>query len=77
MPARMPSIAAGTKDEQQIRVRIEFGVGRRRVRVERGRTRVREFLVYFDWIGCSQSAVAPYLYRVGRSCPNRICQIYL
>jgi hypothetical protein len=53
MPARMPSIAAGTKDEQQIRVRIEFGVGRRRVRVERGRTRVREFLVCFDWIGCS------------------------
>jgi hypothetical protein len=69
---RMPSIAIGTKEEQQIRVRIEFGVER-----ERGRTRVegenkgRRVLVCFDWVGCPQSAVAPYIYRVGRSCPSR------
>jgi hypothetical protein len=31
------------KEEQQIRVRAEFGVGRRRIRVERGRIRVGEF----------------------------------
>jgi hypothetical protein len=35
--ARMPSITIGTKEEHQIRVRTEFGV-------ERGRTRVEEFL---------------------------------
>jgi hypothetical protein len=42
-PTRMPSITIRMKEEQQIRVRVEFGVGRRRIRVERGRIRVGEF----------------------------------
>jgi hypothetical protein len=36
----MPSITVGTKEEQQIRVRVEFGLDRRKIRVERGRTSV-------------------------------------
>jgi uridine phosphorylase len=76
-PARMPSITTGMKEEQQIRVRIEFGVERGRTRVEGERIRVREVLVCFDWIGCPQSAVAPCIYSVGRSCPSRTHQIYL
>jgi hypothetical protein len=42
-PARTPSIAVATKEEQQIRVRTEFVVERGRTRVERDRTRVGEF----------------------------------
>jgi hypothetical protein len=45
--------------------------------VERDRTRVGEFLVCFDWVGCSQSVVAPCIYRVGRFCSSRTHQIYL
>jgi hypothetical protein len=71
------SIATRTKEEQQIRARVEFGVERRRIRVERDRTRVREFLVSFDWVNRPQSTVAPCIYRVGRSCPSRTRQIYL
>jgi hypothetical protein len=33
----MPSITTGMKEEYHIRVRAEFGVERRRIRVERGR----------------------------------------
>jgi hypothetical protein len=73
----MPSITARTKEEQQIRVKVEFGVERRRIRVERDRKRVREFLVCFDWVGCPLSAAAPSIYRVGRSRPSRTYQIYL
>jgi hypothetical protein len=40
MPARTPSITAGAKEEQQIRVRTEFGVERGTIRVEKDRTRV-------------------------------------
>jgi hypothetical protein len=64
------------KEEQQIRVKAEFGVERRKIRVERGRTRVGEFLVCFNWVGCPQSAVGPFIYRVGRSCPSNTHQIY-
>jgi hypothetical protein len=39
--SRTSSIAIGTKEEHQIRVRVEFRVERRRIRVERDRTRVR------------------------------------
>jgi hypothetical protein len=46
--ARMSSITAGMKEEQQIRVRAEFEVERRRIRVERDRTRLGEFLICFD-----------------------------
>jgi hypothetical protein len=35
--ARTPSIVIRTKEEQQISIKIEFGIGRRRIRV-------REFL---------------------------------
>jgi hypothetical protein len=76
-PARTPSIATGMKEEQQIRVMAEFGVERIRRRVESDRTWVGEFLVCFDWVGCPQSIMAPYIYRVGRSCPSRTRQIYL
>jgi hypothetical protein len=51
-PARTPSITAGTKEEQQIRVRTEFGIERGRTRVEGERIRVGEVLVCFDWVGC-------------------------
>jgi hypothetical protein len=74
---RTPSITTGIKEEWQIRVRTEFGVERGRTRVEGERIRVGEVLVYFDWVGCPQSAVAPCIYRVGRSCPSRTHQIYL
>jgi hypothetical protein len=47
------------KEEQKIRVRAEFGVEMRRIRVERDRTRLREFLVCFNWDGCPQSAWHP------------------
>jgi hypothetical protein len=40
MPARRPSIATGMKEEQQITVRVEFGVERRRITVERSRTTI-------------------------------------
>jgi hypothetical protein len=43
-PARMPSITAGTKEEQQIRVRTEYGVKRGKTRVEGERIRLGEFL---------------------------------
>jgi hypothetical protein len=83
-PATTSSIATGTKEEQQIRVWVEFGVGRRRIRVERDRirverdrTRVRDFLVCFDWFCCPQLVVAPCIYRVGRFCPSRPHQICL
>jgi hypothetical protein len=66
-PARTPSITTGTKEEHKIRVRTEFGVERRRIKVERDRTRVGEFLVCFDCVGYPQSVVAPCTYRVGRS----------
>jgi hypothetical protein len=74
--ARMPSITAGTKEEQQIRVMAEFGVERRRIKVERDRTRIKEFLVCFDWVGCIQSTMPPYIYRVRRSCSSMTHQIY-
>jgi hypothetical protein len=76
-PARTPSIAARTKEEQQIKVMTEFGVERGRTRMEGERIRVGEVLVCFDWVGCTQSVVAPYIYRVGRSYPSMTCQIYL
>jgi hypothetical protein len=60
------------KEEQQIKVRAEFGVERRRIRVEKDRTRVREFLVCFDWVGCPQLAVALNIYRVGGLAPQGI-----
>jgi hypothetical protein len=41
--ARTSSIAARTKEEQQIRVMIEFGVERNSTRVECDRTRAKEF----------------------------------
>jgi hypothetical protein len=65
------------KEEQQIRVRTEFGVERGRTRVEGEIIRVGEVLVCFDWVGFPQSAMAPCIYRVGRSCPSRTYQIYL
>jgi hypothetical protein len=68
--ARTPSNAVGTKEEQQIRVRREFGVERGRTRIEKDRTRVGEVLFYFDWVGYPQSAAAPCIYEVGRSCPS-------
>jgi hypothetical protein len=74
-PARTPSITTGTKEEQQIRVRTEFGLERDKTR-EGERIRVGEVLVCFNWVGCPSSAVAPCIYRVGRSCPNRTHQIY-
>jgi hypothetical protein len=40
MPARRPSITTGMKEEQQITVRVEFRVERRRITVERSRTTV-------------------------------------
>jgi hypothetical protein len=76
-PARTPSITARTKEEQQIKVMTEFGVERGRTRVEGERIRVGEVLVYFDWVDCTQSIVAPYIYRVERSYSSRTCQIYL
>jgi hypothetical protein len=63
-PARMSSITAGTKKEHQIRVRTEFGVERGRTRVGE-RIRVGEDLVYFDWVCCPQSVMAPCIYRMG------------
>jgi hypothetical protein len=42
------------------------------MRVERDRTRVREFLVCFDWVGCPQSTVALNIYRVGYLAPQGI-----
>jgi hypothetical protein len=39
----MPSTATGMKEEEQIRVRVEFGVERDRTRVEGDRTRVAKF----------------------------------
>jgi hypothetical protein len=75
-PARTHVIAVGTKEEQQIRVRIEFGIERRRIRVERGGTMVGEFLICFDWVGCPQSDMTRCIYRVRRSCPIRTHQIY-
>jgi hypothetical protein len=45
--------------------------------VEGERIRVGEVLVCFDWVGCTQSAVAPCIYRVERSCPSRTRKIYL
>jgi hypothetical protein len=58
------------KEEQQIRVRAEFGVERRRIRVERDRTGVRVFLVCFDWFGCSQPVVTSCINRVMRYFPS-------
>jgi hypothetical protein len=49
------------KEEQQIKFRIEFGVERGRTRVEGERIRVGEVLVYFNWVSCRQSALAPYI----------------
>jgi hypothetical protein len=57
----MLSIIAKMKEEQQIKVRIEFEVERGRTRVEGERIRVGEVLVYFNWVSCPQSAVAPYI----------------
>jgi hypothetical protein len=74
--ARTPSITAGTKEEQQIRVMTEFGIERGRTRVEEEVIRV-EVLICFNWFGCPQSTVTPCIYRVVRSCPSRSCQIYL
>jgi hypothetical protein len=48
-PARTSSITVGMKEEQQIRVRTEFGVVRGRTRVEGDRRRVGEF--WFVLIG--------------------------
>jgi hypothetical protein len=42
-PARTPSITTRTKEEKQLRVRIEIGVERDRIRIEGERTRVEEF----------------------------------
>jgi hypothetical protein len=42
----MHSIAAWTKEEKQIRVRTEFGVERRRIKVERDRTMVGVFILF-------------------------------
>jgi hypothetical protein len=75
-PARTHLIAVGTKEEQQIRVMIEFGVEKRRIRVERGRTMVGEFLICFDWVGCPQSDMTRCIYRVRRSYLIRTRQIY-
>jgi hypothetical protein len=57
----MLSIIAKMKEEQQIKVRIEFEVERGRTRVEGERIRVGEVLVYFNWVSCRQSALAPYI----------------
>jgi uncharacterized protein (DUF433 family) len=52
------------KEEQQVRVSTEFGVERGRTRVVGERIRVEEVLLYFNWIGCPQSTMAPCIYRV-------------
>jgi hypothetical protein len=52
--ARTPSITTRTKEEQQIRVWIEFGV-------ERGRTRVGEFLFVSIGLVASISHGTQYL----------------
>jgi hypothetical protein len=59
MTARTLSIVTKMKEEQQIKFRIEFGVERGRTRVEGERIRVGEVLVYFNWVSCPQSAMAP------------------
>jgi hypothetical protein len=40
--------------------------------VKRGRIRLGEFFVCFDWVGCPQLAVAHNIYRVGGLAPQGI-----
>jgi hypothetical protein len=64
-----PRIVVEMKEEQ----RLEFGkVGQRDKSMKRQKKNI-----CFNCDDCSQSAVAPCIYRVGRSCPIKTHQIYL